>query len=259
MFVDLAGVRVYYEQAGAGSPVILLHGWGGRAAAMRPFIDWLGAECSVVALDFPGFGQSALPPTPWGVGDYARSLVLFLDTFGLATCAVVGHSFGGRVAIKLAATAPERVAKLVLVDSAGLRPRTTPGQSIVSAALKCARLVLSAPGLGAVRGRAERMARARLGSEDYREAGPLRETFVRVIAEDLRPLLPQIRAPTLLLWGELDDQTPVSDARIMEREIPDSGLVVLRGAGHFCYLDRPADACRVVRSFLAPPGRAPVS
>ena len=251
MYLDLDGARVWYEAAGTGRPVLLLHGWGANAAAMRPILGALRADHAVYALDFPGFGQSPLPPAAWGVGEYAELAIAFLDALGVARTDVIGHSFGGRVAIKLAAKWPDRVERLVLVDSAGVPHAETPGRAVLRAGLRAGRAILSAPGLGAVRGKAETLARGRLGSEDYRSAGPLRETFLKVVSEDLRPYMPEIKAPTLLIWGENDLDTPLADAKVMESAIPDSGLVVLRGAGHFSYLDRPADFARIVRHFLS--------
>ena len=90
----------------------------------------------------------------------------------------------------------------------------------------------------------------RIASEDYRNAGPLRPTFVKVVNEDLTELLPRVSAPTLLVWGTNDDAVPVAHARTMERAIPDAGLVLFEGAGHFAYLDEPDRFCRVVRHFL---------
>lgn len=255
------GCQVSYQDSGEPSaraaasavPVVLLHGWGASADTMRSIYDALSPTHRVVALDFPGFGRSSPPPGAWGVGQYRDLVLAWLDSLGIQRCAIIGHSFGGRVGIRIAAEQPERVSQLVLVDSAGIRPIPTLQQSILRAAARGARLVLSAPGLGALRGQAEETARARFGSTDYQSAGPLRETFVKVVNEDLQPYLPRIAAPTLLVWGELDDATPLADARLMEKLIPDAGLVVFAGAGHFSYLDRPAEFARVVRTFLATP------
>ena len=90
----------------------------------------------------------------------------------------------------------------------------------------------------------------RIASEDYRNAGPLRPTFVKVVNEDMSELLPRIAAPTLLVWGSEDDAAPLAHARTMERAIPDAGLIVFEGAGHFCYLEQPDRFCRIVRHFL---------
>lgn len=253
--IDVDGVAVAYREAGAGQPVILLHGWGGTAASMQTMFDCLKHQHRVVALDFPGFGASALPPAAWGVGDYALCLRRLLDQLKIDTSTLVGHSFGGRVAIVYATTWPEQVNRLILVDSAGIRPASTPRQQAVGIAARAGKAVLGLPGLKGLRESARAAATARLGSEDYQQAGPLRETFVRVVGEDLRPRLPRIQAPTLLVWGSNDEATPLADARVMEKEIPDAGLVVFEGAGHFSYIDRPADFCRIATTFLASPAR----
>jgi pimeloyl-ACP methyl ester carboxylesterase len=253
--IDVDGVAVAYREAGAGDPVILLHGWGGSAASMQPVFECLRTHNRVVALDFPGFGASALPPVPWGVGDYAVCLRRLLDRLEIEKSTLIGHSFGGRVAIVYATTWPEQVDRLILVDSAGIRPATTPRQQAIGLAARAGKAVLGLPGLKGLRASARAAATARLGSEDYQQAGPLRKTFVRVVGEDLRPRLPRIQAPTLLVWGSNDDATPLADAKIMEKEIPDAGLVVFEGAGHFSYVDRPADFCRIATTFLASPAR----
>jgi pimeloyl-ACP methyl ester carboxylesterase len=93
----------------------------------------------------------------------------------------------------------------------------------------------------------------RVASDDYRNAGLLRPTLVRIVNEDVSELLPRISAPTLLLWGAEDHDVPVAHARTMESLIPDAGLVVLDRAGHFSYLDQPERFCRIVRHFLGAP------
>ena len=217
---------------------------------MRPILERLQADHAVYSLDFPGFGQSPLPPAAWGVDDYVAVVVRFLESQDVARATIIGHSFGGRVGIKLAAARPELVERLVLVDAAGIKPTPTMRQNLTTSVAKLGRTLLRAVPAEGLRSRIEDAARSRLGSEDYQAAGPLRETFVRVVNEDLRPCLPKIAAPTLLIWGDRDEATPLDDARIMEKEIPDAGLAVLEGAGHFSYLDRPNDFARIVRVFL---------
>lgn len=250
MFARVGGVRLGYREAGAGPPLVLLHGWGGDSRSFFPVQQALAPHVRTLALDFPGFGRSALPPTPWGVDDYAASVIGWLDALGVARASFVGHSFGGRVAIVLAATRPERVDKLILVDSAGILPRRTLSYHLKVRAARLARRVLAAPPLAQARPALERRLYAALGASDYATAGPLRPTFVRVVNHDLRQLLPQISAPTLIIWGENDDATPLADGAIMAREIPNARLVVYRGAGHFAYLDSPDRFAADLRAFL---------
>jgi pimeloyl-ACP methyl ester carboxylesterase len=245
--VELDGQSARLLDVGTGEPVVVLHGWGGRIESMAPVISCLSTARRVVALDLPGFGESPGPATAWGTADYARFVRGVLGSAGIGAADFVGHSFGAKTSLYLAATEPEAVKRLVVAGSSGLR--TPPS---LKARLK---RVVSRAGRAAGRlgppGRALRAALyRRIASEDYRNAGSLRPTFVKVVNEDLAPLLSDVAAPTLLVWGTADDAVPVAHARAMERAIPDAGLVLFEGAGHFAYLDEAERFCRVVRHFL---------
>jgi pimeloyl-ACP methyl ester carboxylesterase len=238
--------RLAYRDGGQerdSPPVVLLHGWGTSAEAVTPVQTVLASEFRVLAFDLPGFGQSDPPQGAWDSAAYADFVKQALDALALSNVSLIGHSFGGKISIVLAARWPELVHRLVLVNSAGIRPARSPRYRARVAVFKTARRLA---GRGAL---ADWLAR-RFGSTDYRDAGPLRPTLVRVVNEDLRPLLPRIAAPTLLIWGDQDSETPVSDAAIMEREIPDAGLVVFPRAGHYSYADDLPRFCRVVGHFL---------
>lgn len=253
-FMDVAGLRTRYLVRGGGPPVLVLHGWGARIEAVFPIVAGLAPVATVYALDLPGFGDTEQPPSAWGVEDYQAFVAAFMDAVNVKDAAIVGHSHGGRIAIRMASTEPRRVSRLVLVNSAGIRAKRTlryyrrVGMAKVG---KHAARLLGAPG---DRLRAALLARA--GSADYLAAGPMRPTLVRLVNADLREHLPRIAAPTLLIWGSLDTDTPLSAGRLMERLIPDAGLVVLEGAGHYSYLDQPARFARIVTHFLAPPESA---
>lgn len=251
MIVTVNGLKIYYEAAGEGSPVLLLHGWGCDAGTMRPLLKTLREALPgrIIALDFPGFGFSDPPDRPWSVGDYCDFLAAYLDQMGLDCVDIVAHSFGGRVAIKLAAQTPARVRRLILVDSAGIRPRRTLRYHLKVAIAKTVKLVFrAAPGMARFL-HLDRLA-ARQASSDYQRAGELRSTFVRVVNEDLQADLSFIQAPTLLIWGERDDSTPLADAQIMRRLIPISRLEVIPGAGHFAFLDHAAEFYKILIPFL---------
>ena len=246
---EINGLNISYQVDGEGDTVLLLHGWGGEAASFQPVFEWLAQSHKVYALDLPGFGTSQMPPTAWDTSDYAQFITAFLKKFGIPKAHLIGHSFGGRISIILSAEHPEKVDKLILVDSAGLRikpPRTAKYYFRVGIA-KVGKLLRRCGKYG------NHLANAvsqRTGSKDYREAGDMRATLVKVVNQDLRALLPRIAASTLLIWGENDKDTPVSFGQIMEKEIPDAGLVVLKEAGHFSYLDQFPQFCRIVASFL---------
>jgi pimeloyl-ACP methyl ester carboxylesterase len=247
------GLRLVYREEGPrdAPPVVVLHGWGASIAAVASIQASLRGTHRTVALDLPGFGASDPPPVPWGSREYATHLRVFLSQLDISRADFIGHSHGGRVAIVLAATHPELVDRLVLVDSAGIRPKRTAGYYARVYSYKASRRLLTLPGVaGPLGAPLRRQFETRAGSDDYRQAGSMRGTLVRVVNEDWRHLLPKIQAPTLLIWGEQDDATPLSDGQLMERLIPDAGLVVFPGAGHFAYADDADRFARVVGHFL---------
>jgi UDP-N-acetylmuramoyl-tripeptide--D-alanyl-D-alanine ligase len=251
-FARVDGLRIAYRESGQDTgraPVVVLHGWGASSAAISSIQRCLEGEYRVISPDLPGFGASDPPPDAWDSAAYAGLVRAFLAERGIERATFIGHSRGGAISIVLAATRPELVERLVLVDSAGIRPRRGPAYRARVAAFKAGRRIVAMPLLRDRRDVQEWFGR-RFGSVDYRQAGALRGTLVRVVNEDLRPLLPRIGAPTLLIWGERDEETPLSDGQFMERQIPDAGLVVFPAAGHFAYADDPRRFCRVVSYFL---------
>lgn len=250
--LDVDGRPVRCAVAGTGPPVVLLHGWGARIESWGLVPAILAERFTVVAVDLPGFGETPLGERPWGVTDYADFVERLLETLRLGPVTLVGHSHGGRVSIALAARHPTLIGKLVLVDSAGIVPRRGPRYYARVYAVKAARRFLSLPIFAPIRARAMGLVYRAVGSRDYNDAGDpvLRATLVRCVNEDLREKLPRIAVPTLLVWGSADLDTPLADGKLMERLIPDAGLVVFDGAGHFSYLDRTDQFCRVVTHFV---------
>lgn len=217
---------------------------------MAPVIDCLSGAFRVIALDLPGFGESPAPRGVWGSADYAAFVRDVLRDLSVDVACFVGHSFGGKISFYLAAVHPNLVQKLVLAGSPGVKVAPTLAARAKKAAGKGARVagVLGPPGR-----KLKEAVYARIGSEDYRQAGPLRPILVRVVNEDFSALLPRVKASTLLIWGSEDEASPLATARKMEQLIPDAGLVLFEGAGHFSYLDEPDRFCTVVRHFLGVP------
>lgn len=249
---EIAGLSARYLVQGSGPPVLVLHGWGASIEAVMPIVTGLAPVATVYALDLPGAGETDPPrEQPWGVEDYQAFLASFMDALGVERASIVGHSNGGRIAIRMAATEPQRVRRLILVDSAGIRPKRTlryHRRVAMAKVGKHAARLLGAPGA-----RLRDALVGRAASADYLAAGEMRPTLVRLVNTDLREHLPHIEASTLLVWGADDTDTPVADGRLMERLIPDAGLVVFERAGHYSYLDQQARFAAVARHFLAPP------
>lgn len=249
--INIDGCEVAYNVTGSGPDMILMHGWGCNSSTLAS-IERVAAETHrVFNIDFPGFGASSEPDSVWGVEDYTAMLEKFVDKSGISNPVLLGHSFGGRVGI-LYASRHHDVSKLILVDAAGVKPRRSLSYYVRVYSFKAmkhlARLV-------AGERKSARMIerwRSRAGSSDYASSTPMmRAILSRVVNEDLRHVMPSIKAPTLLIWGENDTATPLSDARTMERLIAGSGLVSFAGCGHYSFLDNPVQFAAVLRSFLS--------
>ncbi|MCC7209735.1 MAG: alpha/beta hydrolase [Anaerolineae bacterium] len=246
----LDGLEFAAEVTGDGPPILLLHGWGGRIESMQAVAAGLvphGFQAHI--LDLPGFGRSAAPPQtpePWGVFDYTEFVRRYMDKTGLPSFHVIGHSFGGRIGILLGANHPERVGKLVLADSAGV---LTP-PSARSRLVELGKAALKLPGLSGLEPQLRKLGQRALGSDDLKSAGALEATFRKVVTEDLLPYAARIKAPTLLIWGDLDQDTPLWQGQALEKTIPDAGLVVFKGAGHFAYQERLTEFVHIVKTFL---------
>ena len=256
MKLDVCGVSINCEAAGQGPPLLLLHGWGGRIGSMQPVANGLLDLRTVYILDFPGFGESSAPPEPWSVTEYTECLAEFMAKAGIPKADIVSHSFGGRVTLLLAATRPELVGKIVITGGAGLKPRRSPGYYWRVYTYKLGKFMLRHGWLTrlALAFGVDLKKRAQsAGSEDYRSLSPeMKKTFVRVVNQDLRHCLPRIKSPTLLIWGERDSgASALWMGKAMEREIPDAGLVVFEGSGHFAYLEELPRFVAIVRNFLS--------
>jgi pimeloyl-ACP methyl ester carboxylesterase len=233
--------------ASTGGEVVLLHGWGGGRRSMQGVAAGLAARgYRVHALDLPGFGDTPPPPEAWGAADYARLVNRYLEAHDLPRVRLVGHSFGGRISMVLGADYPARLEKIVLTSSAGVLPPKTLRDSLVG----LGKGALKLPGLNRFEAGLREWAKQTLGSEDYKTAGALEPTFRKIIAEDLLPFAARITAPTLLIWGDGDQDTPLWMAQTLEKTIPDAGLVVFNGAGHFAYQERLPDFLRIVATFF---------
>lgn len=250
--INLNGTELHYSVNGSGQlAVVIMHGWGCQRSTMVLF-EQTAAACpgtTVYNLDLPGFGDSTEPQEPCGIEWYTRTVEAFVKAEGIVKPVLIGHSFGGRIAILYASR--NAVEKLILVDSAGVKPRRSLKYYIKVYSFKMAKRLLP---LVAGRDKAAVIIdrwRGRSGSADYAAASPMmRAILSRVVNEDLCHAMPSIQAPTLLIWGENDTATPLRDARKMERLIPDAGLVAYPGCGHYSFLDNPAQTRAVVANFI---------
>ncbi len=247
------GIKTSYLDKGSGEMVFMLHGWGSNKELFNNLIDAASEKYRVIAPDFPGFGGTEEPPEVWAVDDFVKWTLEFIAQFSPEKVILLGHSFGGRVVIKISAmdNLPFTLEKIILTGSAGILPKRTLSYKFKVGSYKLGKKILLLPPVRALFPNALENMQKKRGSADYQSASNvMRGCLVRVVNEDLKPYLPKIKASTLLIWGTADDATPLSDGELMEKLIPDAGLVKLNGAGHYSWLNDPYTFIAVLKSFL---------
>ncbi len=253
MKINIDGVNINYEIMGEGKPILLLHGWGGCINSMAPIWQFLKDRRKVYILDFPGeSGGSDIPLEPWGVPEYAEMTKKFIEQNHIEGCDVIAHSFGGRVTIYLASKYEMLFDKIILTDAAGVKPKKTLKKTLKQKFFKIGAWCLKTFLPKDKKDEVLKKYRDKHSSADYKalKSEVMKETFKKVISLDLTPNLKDIKNSTLLIWGEKDIDTPLYMANIMKFNIPDSGIVVIKNAGHYSYLDNQVQYNRVIESFL---------
>ena len=256
--VEVQGLRIGYERAGEGPPLVLLHGGVSDSRVWRDQLEDLSDEFTVVAWDAPGCGTSSDPPETFRLPEYADCLAGFIETLRLIRPHVLGHSFGAGLALELCRRHPDVARSLVVVGGYAGWAGSLPAEEVeqrLQLALRTADLLpdgfvpQSIPGLFSDVMPAERI------EELIRIMSEIRPVGTRVMAHafaeaDLRDVLPLVRIPTLVLHGSADERSPLKVAEALHYGIPTSTLVVLPGLGHECYLESPERFNAEVRRFL---------
>lgn len=219
--------------------IVLLHGWGQNTEMMdmlgRPFAD----RFRIINIDLPGFGKTPEPPVPWTVEDYAKKINDLLKYLKIKDPILVGHSFGGRIAICYAAK--YGASKVVLLSSP-----FRPGKAKVSIKVKIYKFIKKIVFLKPL----ARYLRNKWGSTDYKNASEItRGTLVKVVNEDLSDYAKQIKAPVLLIYGKEDKDVPIEEARDLEKLIEDCGLIEYENAHHYAYLEKLNDTLAILNNF----------
>ncbi len=237
MIKKIKDIDINYVQYGTGKDVVLLHGWGQNIQMMDP-LGKLLKNCRITILDLPGFGSSMEPSFAYNISDYASLLHEFLKELKIDNPILIGHSFGGRIAIYYASIYP--VSKLVLFGSPFIKGENDSLKLKVFKSLKKIKFLNNF---------AEVM-KNHLGSEDYKNAsGVMRQILVNTVNTDLSSNASKITCPTLLIWGNNDEAVPVSEAKKLESLIDDSALIVLNGT-HYCYLENLNHISCILENFF---------
>lgn len=234
--------NINYIQYGkaSGKDIVLLHGWGQNIEMMDPIGKRLQDNFHITNIDLPGFGKSAEPPYGWTVYDYYEAVNELLNKLNIKNPIMIGHSFGGRIAIIYASMKP--VNKLILLGAPFRRKNPKATMKI-----KMLKLMKKVPLLNKL----ESYAKGKMGSVDYRNATPImRRILVNTINQDLTENLSKITCPTILIWGSNDSEVPLTEADFIKNSIKNSGLIVYDGCTHYAYLERIDQTINILNEFL---------
>lgn len=227
-------IKIYYEMEGENQAILLLHGWGQNVEMMRFLKEHFQANYKVVVLDLPGFGNSDEPVKPWGVEDYTQLIAYLCHVLQLTNPIVIAHSFGARIALSFAYQYP--VKQLFLTGAAGILPKRTLSYYIKVYTYKLLK-ILHLPNT--------------MGSEDFKNASCcMKQTLSICVNQDLTSLLSQVEAPTLLIWGEKDTQTPLWMGEKMEALMPNATLIIFKDDDHFAYFHQQERFIKVLECVL---------
>lgn len=232
---------MYFQKIGNGKPIVFLHGWGCDGNVFLPIAKQL-TDYKCYLVDFNGFGKSPAPSSMgWTVEDYAAALAIFFRQHNLQHVCIVAHSFGGRVALVFAAKYPRLVSKLLLVAPAGLRSFSFSRWCKVRRykLQKLLRKTGCAKGIG-----------RSFGSADYNACDEkMKNTFVKVVNQDLSSFVKQVTCTALIVNGKQDTATPLKHARRLQRLLKNSSLTEIEG-GHFAFFEKPNAFAETVRYFM---------
>lgn len=257
--ISVNGMAVFYREEGRPSDgkvgngtILILHGWGSKSDTWENVqLNLVSKGYHVVVPDLPGFGQTPQPPHPWSLKEYSAFVDELARLLGFEQFTLAGHSFGGRIAIDYAIRHPERLRSLILCDTAGITRRKKLKTKIFLVLTKGGNLIFSLPPLFLLKPLVIKVWYRVAGEKDYYRASPLmRKIMKKVMDENIRPYLPHITQPTLILWGEDDMATPVSDALIIHQSIPLTHLHIFPGVGHAIQIKEPQNVAKQIIHFL---------
>lgn len=237
--IVIGGKEISLLQEGEGEPLVMLHGYLSCKESFYHQIRFFSQYYRVTAFDFVGMGKSSQLCEPWSVDDYCAHTLEILDALGIGKCRILAHSFGGRVALKLLANYPQRFSRALLTGCAGIPPR------------RGLRYTLRVKWYRIVKKAAPKFAERHFGSKEFRTLSPvMRESFKKIVNEDLTPCLARIEVPVLYVFGDRDTATPPYMARILSAGTRGSGLVWMESCTHFCFCERPQEFNAVAREFF---------
>ena len=242
---------IYSKIIGSGKPLIFLHGWGNDSSFFQELSELLVADRECHLIDLPGFGNSKKPDAVWGTKDYASCIIDYLKSHNIKNADILGHSVGGRIALRIAVYFPEYLDNLILISSAGIKSRKFLFRRIKIYILKKVAKIFKF--LDKLTGKDffKNKYFSKFASRDYLNAGDMKDIFIKIVNEDQENELKDVKARTLLIWGDKDTETPIDIGKTFSKKIKDSKLIVLKGKDHFPFLRGGASLCAYqIKEFL---------
>lgn len=246
--ITINGIQINESIQGEGDPILMLHGWGANIKLLQPLSDRLvKMGYKIYMLDMPGFGESADPQSLFTIFDYAKFCIQYMDYYQLDQVNLFGHSFGGRLGLILGSDYANRIKKMTLSDSAGIKTEAPLHQRLRLKTYKTIRNGLNTVGAKSLANTLSETYNKHYGSTDFQQvSGIMRQTFVNVVNQDLLDYAKRVSVPTILIWGDQDQDTPLWQGKKLEETIPDAALIIHEGAGHYAYLDFPDKTARIM-------------
>ena len=251
--ITVDNLEINYIKQGTGRNVLILPGWGTTVETYKTLIDCISTYRTVYCLDMPGCGLSEEPKNVWNLDKYVEFILKFIQELNIQELDLIGHSNGGRIIIKMMSNPNVniKVNSIILIGSAGIvHPKPFRKRVKIRTYKICKKIIQIKP-IKSIFPNALTKLQTKFGSEDYKNASPImRQNLVNLVNEDLREIMPNVKIPTLLIWGENDTETPIADAEIMEKLIPDCGLVRIKNCSHYVFLEQSVYVNNIINNFL---------
>lgn len=244
--IIIKNIVINYKESGIGIPLIFLHGWGQSSDCFVEHIKQLSPTNHIYALDLPGFGDTDEPSYAYDIYDYEKILEEFIEKLNITNPIIIGHSFGGRIAL-IYASKNNNISKLVLTGCAGIKPSHSIKYYLKIYHYKFMKLLTKTPLY--IQYHDDLVNNS--GSEDYKKSSSIKkQILIKVVNEDLTYCLKNITIPTILYWGQKDLETPLKDGKLMSELIPNSKLIINENGDHFAFLTAKEEFIKIIKEVL---------
>lgn len=249
MYYKYNNITIYYEKFGSkGENILILPGWGNTSKTFYNIINHLKEKHTIYIIDYPSFGKSPIPKKSLTIYNYADLIRNFLIKNNIKNPIIIAHSFGGRITTLLSGYYKIKINKLILIDIASIKPKKNIKQLIKEKIYKLLKkLIKYLPNNKKLNQKLINI----FGSTDYKNLPKsMQQTFKNIVNEDLTPYLKEVNTETLIIWGEQDLDTPLNDARKINKLIKNSALIIYPNASHYSYLQYPILTNNIINEFI---------